>query len=177
MEDDENDIGDLEFFWTRPIVKPKKTDLLTDLYKKGRKILDLKVSDYLRAEQMAEEMKIPIGLVFGQAGVRLMAKCRRKDPKKELPIERELFKIHKALVGREENRSVEIVAPQLFITDLDVYVIAMKETFGEFSYQAYYKKAIDDFWLYRDKTAESAARRREMSDDGKGGANAPEKKE
>lgn len=177
MEGDDHNDGDLDFFWSRPKVQAKKTDALTDLYEKGHKVLDLKESDYLRALEMAEEMKIPIGAVVGHAGLRLMGKCRRRDPKKDLPIEKDLFRIHKSLIAREANRSVEIVAPQIFIEDLDVYVIAVSETFGEFSYQAFYRKAIGDFYEYRDKTAESAARRRKLSGDGKGEANPGEKKE
>lgn len=172
MEGDNQSGGPLKLFWSKPTVTAK----LADLYV-GEKGLDIKASDFLRAETMADEMKLPVGTVVGYAGVHLLAKCRRKDPDKPRSIEKELIKIQQDLLPSEGANSVGVQAGQVFLNELDGYVGAMEERYGKFTYQAFFRKAIADFWAYRKKTAEMAARRREMSERRKVDADDPEEKE
>ena len=170
MKGDRTD-SDLQWFWSRPKVEAKPADLY-----EGSKTLDLKTSDYLYAEAMAAEMKIPVGAVVGYAGTRLMAKCRRKDPTIPMPIENELVEIEKDLLPTEEAKSVKIQAPEAFFKDLELYIAAFKEAFGAFTYQAFFRKAIRLLWEYRKNEAEKSARRKEMSGSGKGDVDSGEKK-
>ena len=165
MDGDQSD--PLKKFWEAMNAK-KQLYLL-----EAEKTLNLKESDCLRAEAMAEEMKLPAGLAVGYAGLRLMAACRKRAG----AIEMELLEVEQDLLSSESARSVGIQAPQAFFDDLEHYVTAMEKKHERFTYQAFFRKAINDFWAYRKKTAEKSARRKEMSAGRKGDARGGEKKE
>lgn len=143
---------DVDSFWSRDGVNLKLEEIRLD-----NRTFELKLSDFLRAEQLGEEMGIPAGHVAGLAGHRLMTKLRRRKPGVPSTAEIELVETENGIVAAEEKRGLSVHAMKALFAEIIDYCARRKV-----SQYAFWRKALKDYWDFRLDEAKKAGDKRNL---------------